>query len=118
MRRGLWLALGWVFMSCGVVGIALPVVPTVPFLLVATWAFARSSPQLQQRILSHPTYGPPVRAWQERGAVGRIAKIWAITAMTSGVLLSWWLGMPPWVVAGQSAVCACVGFYLATRPEE
>lgn len=117
MRRRLWLFVGWLFVGLGVIGIALPVVPTVPFLLVAAWAFARSSPALQHRILSHPTYGPSVRAWQERGAIGRLAKVWAISAMSGGVLLSWWVGMPTWVVGIQGTICAAVGLYLLTRPE-
>ncbi|MDN5567589.1 MAG: YbaN family protein, partial [Paracoccus sp. (in: a-proteobacteria)] len=90
--------------------------PTVPFLLVAAWAFARSSPALRQKILDHPTYGPPVRAWQERGAVGRTARIWAISTMTVGVGLSWWVGMPVWVVLTQGTICACVAIFLITRP--
>lgn len=104
-------------MALAVIGIALPVLPTVPFLLVAAWAFARSSPALEQRIRDHPRYGPPVRAWQERGAVGRVAKIWAISAMSAGVVISWAYGMPPWVVASQAAVAICVGAFLVTRPE-
>ena len=116
MRRKLWLIIGWLFMGLGIIGVVLPVMPTVPFLLVAAWAFARSSPALRQRILDHPTYGPPVRAWQDRGAVGSKAKAWAITAMTGGVALSWWVGMPPWVVATQAAICACVAIFLLTRP--
>ncbi|MBM3603507.1 MAG: DUF454 domain-containing protein [Alphaproteobacteria bacterium] len=116
MRRKLWLMIGWMFTAFGVIGVALPVVPTVPFLLVAAWAFARSSPALQQRILDHPIYGPSVRAWQERGAVGRVAKVWAITAMSGGVLLSWSIGMPHWIVAVQGSICLAVGTFLVTRP--
>lgn len=115
--RHFWLGFGWFFACLGIIGIALPVMPTVPFLLVAAWAFARSSPALRQRILDHPTYGPSVRAWQERGAVGRIAKMWAITAMSAGVAISWYAGMPIWVVATQGAICGLVAVYLITRPE-
>ncbi|WP_265501195.1 YbaN family protein [Paracoccus beibuensis] len=118
MRRRAWLVIGWLFTVLAMIGIPLPVIPTVPFLLVAAWAFAKSSPALQQQILDHPTYGPPVRAWQERGAVGRIAKIWAILAMSVGVAVSWWAGMPPWVVATQAAICATVAIFLVTRPEK
>ncbi|CAM3167010.1 YbaN family protein [Paracoccus nototheniae] len=117
MRQQLWLIVGWLFLGMGIIGVALPVMPTVPFLLVAAWAFARSSPVLHRRILDHPTYGPSVRAWQERGAVSRLAKIWAITAMSAGVGLSWYAGMPGWVVATQAGICASVAAFLITRPE-
>ncbi|ODT60397.1 MULTISPECIES: YbaN family protein [Paracoccus] len=117
MRRRLWLAVGWFFTVLGIIGVALPVMPTVPFLLVAAWAFARSSPVLEQRIMNHPTYGPPVRAWRDRGVVGRLAKVWAISAMTSGVVLSWWVGMPIWVVASQAGICGLVAIFLIRRPE-
>ncbi|MDP5307025.1 YbaN family protein [Paracoccus spongiarum] len=114
--RALWLTLGCLALGLGILGIALPIMPTVPFLLVAAWAFARSSPRLRRRILEHPTYGPPVRAWQERGAVGRLAKIWAVLAMSSGIALALWLGVPHWVVAIQACICVAVSVYLVTRP--
>lgn len=115
--RSLWFALGICALGAGIVGIALPVMPTVPFLLVAAWAFARSSPRMRQRILDHPTYGPPVRAWQERGAIGRLAKLWAVGAMAFGVGLALWLKLPLWLVAMQAAICLSVGAYVVTRPE-
>lgn len=115
--RVLWYLLGAVSLILGVVGIALPVMPTVPFLLVAAWAFARSSPRLRQKILDHPTYGPPVRAWQERGAVGRPAKLWAVIAMSFGVGLALWLGLPHWIIAVQGSVCLAVAVFLVSRPE-
>ncbi|WP_347138283.1 YbaN family protein [Paracoccus sp. SSK6] len=114
--RGMWYALGMAALVLGVVGIALPVLPTVPFLLLAAAAFARSSPRLERRILNHPTYGPPVRAWRERGAIGRLAKTWAVLAMVGGVGFSWLVGMPGWVVAAQAAVCMAIGAYVVTRP--
>lgn len=117
MRRRIWLSVGWLFTLLAVIGVALPVLPTVPFLLVAAWAFARSSPALAERIRAHPRYGPPVRAWQERGAVGRTAKIWAILAMSFGIGLSWFAGMPPWIVGVQAAIALCVAVFLITRPE-
>ncbi len=116
MRRGIWHAFGWLAVLLALIGVALPVIPTVPFLLVAAWAFARSSPELRQRILNHPKYGPPVRAWQERGVVGTKAKLWSLGAMTFGVGFSAWAGMPLWVVAVQAAICASVAIFLITRP--
>ncbi|WEF24434.1 YbaN family protein [Paracoccus sp. S3-43] len=116
MRR-MWYVLGMIALVLGIVGIALPVLPTVPFLLLAAAAFARSSPRLERRILNHPTYGPPVRAWRERGAISRLAKIWATLAMACGVGFSLIAGMPLWVVAMQAMICTAVAAFLVTRPE-
>lgn len=116
MRRGLWYVVGMVALGCGLIGIALPVVPTVPFLLVAVWAFARSSPALRAKILAHPVYGPPIQAWEEHGVIGRFAKFCALTAMISGVVLSIWLELPQWLIYTQATICAVVGIYVITRP--
>lgn len=111
------LCVGWIAVALAIIGIALPVMPTVPFLLVAVWAFARSSPRLRRRILRHPTYGPSIRAWQDHGAVGRWAKIWAVSAMAGGVMLALIIGIPVWVVAIQFGICTAIGTYVVTRPE-
>lgn len=115
--RPLWYAIGLLALALGIIGIALPVLPTVPFLLLAAAAFARSSPRLERRILNHPTYGPPVRAWRERGAISRLAKIWATLAMACGVGFSLFVGMPLWVVAAQAMICTAIAAFVVTRPE-
>lgn len=114
--RMFWLSLGWTAVAFGAIGAFLPVVPTVPFLLVAAWAFSRSSPALRERIRSHPRYGAAVRAWQDRGVVAPLAKIWAVVAMTAGVLLGLWLQIDPRIVATQAAICAVIGIYVVSRP--
>jgi len=114
--RGLWYVLGTLALVLGIVGIALPILPTVPFLLLAAAAFARSSPRLERRILNHPTYGPPIRAWRERGAISRLGKTWAVLAMAGGVGFSLLAGMPLWVVVAQAAICTAIGAYVVTRP--
>ena len=111
------LALGWLALGLAVIGAVLPVVPTVPFLLVAVWAFARSSPRLGARISRHPTFGPPIRAWRKRGVVGRKAKVFGILAMACGIGWSLWFGLNPWIIATQALICATVAIFLITRPE-
>lgn len=115
--RLVWLIGGWVALVLGAIGVVLPVLPTVPFLLVAVWCFARSSPALRERILAHPVYGPPIRAWMDRGEIPRRAKLWAVGAMTGGVMLGLWLGLPGRLVAVQAAASLAVGIFLVTRPE-
>ncbi|MFC3571499.1 YbaN family protein [Paracoccus sp. TOH] len=115
--RYLWLATGWLTLSVGVIGVFLPVMPTVPFLLVAVWAFARSSPRLGARIMRHPKFGPPIRAWRKGGIISRTAKIWAVGAMACGVGWTILLGLDPRLIAVQAAACTAVGIWLVSRPE-
>ncbi|MDF3605135.1 YbaN family protein [Paracoccus sp. DMF-8] len=115
--RILWLCIGWVALALGLIGAVLPVMPTVPFMLVAVWAFSRSSPQLRDRILNNPSFGPAIRGWQERGVISRKAKLCAIGAMSAGILFSLWLGLSVRVIAVQAAICAAVAVFIASRPE-
>ena len=74
MRRQLYLAGGLISVALGTLGVFLPLLPTVPFLLLATFCFARSNPVWEQRLLDHPRYGPPLREWRERRAISRKGK--------------------------------------------
>ena len=69
MKRPIYKALGFTALGLGAIGAALPIMPTVPFLLLAVFFFARSSPELEQKILDHPHWGPQVLDWRERRAM-------------------------------------------------
>lgn len=81
MKRWLYLAIGWTMVGLGIIGAVLPIMPTVPFLIVAAAAFARSSPELEARLMDHPRFGHHLRQWRHQGAIARPAKILAVIAM-------------------------------------
>ncbi|WP_394729020.1 YbaN family protein [Altererythrobacter sp. GH1-8] len=87
--RPLFLAGGIITTGLAALGAFLPIMPTVPFLLVAVFCFARSNPAWEQRILDHPFWGPQVRDWHERRAIPRRAKWMAIGGMSAGVFFTW-----------------------------
>ncbi|MEM6828291.1 MAG: YbaN family protein [Pseudomonadota bacterium] len=115
MRR-LYLAAGVFFVGLGAVGAVLPLLPTVPFLLLAVFCFARSNPAWEQRILDHPTWGPQIIEWRERKAISRKAKVGAIATLVAGIAFTWvTIGFPwVWVSVG---VLVVIGGWIATRPE-
>lgn len=115
MRR-LYLAGGIFAVALGAIGAVLPLMPTVPFLLLAVYCFARSNPQWERRILDHPTWGPQVRDWRERRAISRKAKTMAIGAMTVGAVFTWYTLGAPWYYAS-IAILIVAGGWIATRNE-
>ena len=75
MNRIILLALGWICVSLGFIGIFVPGLPTTIFLIIALWAFTKSSKKLRFWLLNHKRFGPILRNWQEHKLVPLRAKI-------------------------------------------
>ena len=75
MSRIVLLALGWICVSLGFIGIFVPGLPTTIFLIIALWAFTKSSKKLRFWLLNHKRFGPILRNWQEHKVVPLRAKI-------------------------------------------
>ena len=63
MTRWLWWLLAYASLGIGIVGIVVPGLPTVPFVLLAAFAAARGSQRLHGWLLAHPQFGPMIRDW-------------------------------------------------------
>lgn len=114
----LWRALALACVALGLIGVVLPGLPTVPFLLVAAWAGGRGWPAMEQWLLAHPRHGPAIRQWRERGAVPRRAK-WAASLMM--LLSATVLALSPapvWLKWGVPLFMAAVAAWLWRRPEQ
>lgn len=116
MTRQLYLAGGLIAVGLGALGVLLPILPTVPFLLLAAFCFARSNPEWEERLLKHPTYGNSLREWRERRAISRRAKVMAVTAMSVGAGFTWFAVGWPWVGISIAVLVIC-GSWIWTRNE-
>ena len=114
--RPLYLAGGIISVGLGAVGAVLPIMPTVPFLLLAAYCFARSNPAWEARLLDHPQWGPQLREWRERRAISRRAKMAAIGGMTVGAVFTWYTLGAPWYYISVAILIICGG-WIATRNE-
>ena len=110
------MSLGFASLALGAAGAVLPLLPTVPFVLLAAFFFARSSPKLEARLLDHPSFGPHIRAWRERGAISRSGKRAAWIAFAVSALLGLVLLPFPWLLVPLAAALVG-GSWIATRPE-
>jgi len=114
--RQFYFAAGLVSVGLGAIGAVLPLLPTVPFMLLAVFCFARSNPEWERKILDHPTWGPQVADWRERRAISRRAKVMALGTLIAGIVFTWvTLGQPyVWISV---AVTVIIGSWIATRAE-
>jgi uncharacterized protein len=113
-RYGL-LVLGYLALGLGCAGIVLPLLPTTPFLLLASYCFIRSSPAMHRWLLAHPWFSPWIRDWEERRAVRRSVKVVAVLTVLGVVTLSWvWSNHPLWIRSSITALAA-IGLFVVWR---
>ena len=115
--RALWAAGGALALLSALVGVLLPLWPTVPFLLLALFCFSRSCVRCERWMLEHPRWGPPLRDWQAHRVVPRRAKRLAFAMMAASSLAAWWLLAAPQRWA-PGAVCALVALWLWRLPTQ
>lgn len=110
MRVPLYRTLGVVAVAVGLVGTVLPLLPTTPFLIGAVFFFARSHPEWERRLLTHPTVGPLIRGWVERQAIPLFAKRLATLPLLVSAV-GGWFGMPdPWRYVPPLCVAAALAW--------
>lgn len=88
--RWFWLISGHLFLVVGIVGIFVPLLPTTPFLLLASFCYSKGSSKFAAWLLNHPRLGPPVRNWQEHGVISKRAKglAAATIALSIGIVMT------------------------------
>lgn len=108
--------LAYISLSLGVAGIALPLLPTTPFVLLAAWCASRSSPAFEAWLHDHRTFGPVIRNWRDQQAVPVQAKWLALAMLAVSWSLLWLATMPPLVLAVTGVFFTGLVIFLFTRP--
>jgi len=112
----LWLLAGLASVAIGAIGVVVPLLPTTPFLLVAAFAFARSSTRLNRWLREHRSFGPLIENWHRDGSIDRKVKRTAIIVILITPVITWLFGVPLWLIAGQLAVLSAAAIFILTRP--
>ena len=113
-RGRVYKVLGWSSVGMAVVGAITPGIPTVPFVIVASYFFIRSSPSAHTWLRQSGWFGPLLRDWEEHHGVKRSVKITAIGLMAAGLTFTWLMGLPAIVTASIVAL-ELVGLVMVVR---
>ncbi len=116
MTRHLYLAGGFTALALGSIGIILPLLPTVPFVILAAFCFARSSPRLEAWLLDHHVFGMHIRNWRDRRAITKRGKRAAIAAFAVSIAIALIFLKLPWNLIPVAAAVIC-GTWIWTRNE-
>jgi len=117
MTRLLALILAYIFLALAIVGVILPGLPTVPFLLLTAWFAARGSDRLHSWLYAHPHLGKQLTDWEQHGAVSRTSKVLAVLML----IISWYVMYhrlnSAWMLVGIAFFFVTLAIYLISRPE-
>lgn len=114
--RWLWVGVGVLALVAGVIGIFVPLLPTTPFLLLASACFLRGSERLHRWLLSQGTLGEYIRRYEAGEGIPRRAKIVAIGMLWISIGFGVYRVDPPWAKLVMLAIATAVTVYLLRLP--
>lgn len=117
LLRFFLIGIGWLSIAAGIIGIFLPIMPTVPFLLLAAVCFSKSSVRFHTWLVEHKHFGPLVRDFLLTGAVPLKGKVAALTMIwISFPLSAFFLVKVFWLKLLLMAAATAVTLYLLYLP--
>ncbi len=118
MKRTILISLGWLCVGLGFVGVFVPGIPTTIFLIIALWAFTKSSKKLRHWLLNHKRFGPILNNWQEHKVVPRKAKILMVILMSLAVVLFYYSSQNLYLTIGLIIILVSVAIYVISLPSK
>lgn len=117
LLRWVLIGIGWISIAGGIVGIFLPLVPSVPFLLLAAVCFSRSSERFHRWLIEHKHLGPMVRDYLARGSIPLRAKVIAMAMVWTSFPVTTFLFVRAfWLKVLLMALATGVTLYLLYLP--
>lgn len=109
------LCIGWISIGLGILGIALPLLPTTPFFLLAGFCFSKASPRFELWLLNHPIFGPIISNWREYHMIPWRVKCFAVIMLLISAV---GIGFSPMLIYGKILIWVFlfgVSIFILTR---
>lgn len=104
---------GLVSLGLGALGVALPLLPTTPFLLLSALCFAKASDRLLNYLLNHRVFGSYLNQYYS-GQMTLAYKLQTLGVMWIGLIVSAWLIGKPWPWAIFAIIGTGVSIHILT----
>ncbi len=116
-KKPIWIVLGWIALALAIVGVFLPLVPQVPFAIIAAFFFSKGSPRLHHWILNNKNFGAAVRDWELDHVIRKRLKATSIAMMVASAAFVFWKyhGENSELAIGIPIVFAMASIFVATR---
>jgi uncharacterized membrane protein YbaN (DUF454 family) len=112
VRRVGYVVAGLACVGMAYLGVLLPGLPATPWVLLASYCFARSSPKLERWLKRSPVFGKLLHDWHEHRGIRRPVKVVAVILVVTAVTLSITMtSLDPWLkwlIGALAAVGICV----------
>lgn len=88
LKHHIYQFIGGLSLGLGVLGAFLPLLPTTCFILLAAWAFSKSSPRFYRALCNHSLFGGIIRDWQTHRAMSIKTKVIASLSIVASFSLT------------------------------
>lgn len=112
MKKTLYNIAGTIALLLGIVGIFLPLLPTTPFLLLASACYMRGSERMHRWLMNQRHLGPYLRSYQQGLGIPLRAKVAALATMWTSLTVSIWLVPLVWLRVLLAVIGVAVTIYL------
>jgi len=117
IHKTLLLILGFFFVGVGWLGVFLPGLPTVVFLIIALACFAKSSERFHNWLYHHKIFGNLLQQWDKFHVIPPIAKIAAIASMVgSSIYMVFFLSLSIFIYTPAIATMLLGAYYILSKP--
>ena len=85
VKKILLIIVGWFFVLLGIIGIFTPVMPSIPFFIIASVCFSKSSAKFHHLLLDNKWIGPHIKKYHENHGITIKAKMACLAVQWIGL---------------------------------
>ena len=118
MKKVLYNTIGTISLCLGILGTFLPLLPSTCFILLATWAFSKSSPTFHSWLYYKSPFAESIQNWQQHRLITTKVKWIAFTSITISYGVTVSLVTNLYILSGLGIGLLVLLAYLFSKPSE